>query len=367
MDHVFTRGAVAALTFGTLVTAAPAARAQGGAGVVVRAAQRDTMVLLRIFGGPNDKAKIESLTVIMRMLESEPGTSPIAIRLRGEVDTLVKSLTHARVPGFFRGPEPRGVWEGQRLKGWIGMNVGLAPREVVIDATGHYERYLAYPQIVSVEQDSPASRAGLARGDILVAYDGQDVARGRVNLSELLVPDRKIAVTVRREGEVRDFSVVVAKAPEVIAERRWIELRPARPGESSASSEARRSETREVIGRARVVAPPGPPGARVPGVPLAGVFMAARTGVFGAALITIDSAFARAMNTEEGVRVKECAEGTMAYRAGLRVGDMITSVEGIAVSTAPEVQAVVMSRDRERAVTFHLLREKKPLTVNVKW
>lgn len=245
MDHVFTRGAVAAFTLGALVAAAPAARAQGG-GVIVRAAQRDTMVLLRIVGGPGEKAKFESLTVIMRMLESEPGTSPIAIRLRGEVDTLVRSLTaaHARMPSFFRGPDPRGMWEAQRLKGWIGVNVGLAPREVVIDGTGHYERYLAYPQIVSVEQDSPASRAGLARGDILVAYDGQDVVRGPVNLSELLVPDRKISVTVRREGEVKDFSVIVAKAPDVIAERRWIELRPAMPGRSRVERSARLGNAR---------------------------------------------------------------------------------------------------------------------------
>jgi S1-C subfamily serine protease len=93
-----------------------------------------------------------------------------------------------------------------------------------------------------------------------------------------------------------------------------------------------------------------------------------RSGVFGAGLITITPEFTRAVKLDRsGVYVQECLEETPAYKAGLRVGDVITSVGGTAVNTVGDVQAIVLSRLNQGAIAMQVLREKKPMTLNVKW
>ena len=77
----------------------------------------------------------------------------------------------------------------------------------------HSVRYFDYPSIVSVDQNSPAQRAGIVPGDTLVAYDGVNVVNHLFNLTQMLTPDRKLAVTVRRGGENKDYSVIVGRAP----------------------------------------------------------------------------------------------------------------------------------------------------------
>lgn len=368
MDHPWARGAVAALTVGTLVAGAPAARAQGGAARAVR----DSMVYLRVLTG-TDRSRLDTIQVLMRALERAPVRSDSALRLRNDLEAMIRNLGAVRGrPLMIRG-DVRQTLEAQQLRGWIGANV-FGPREELVDSTGYFVHYFQYPSILSVEPNSPALRAGLAQGDVLVAYDGQDVVRERVNLSELLVPDRKMTVTVRRGGEMKDFSVIVAKTPEWIAERRRVELRSALPPEIR----ARIGQEVELVTAEPARDPNFSPRLRVtmmpegvfsPARPFGNMLVIGRNAIFGAHLLTItDSDFARIANLEKGVYVENCPEDTPAYQAGLRTGDMIVSVAGRPVRTADEVQTRVMMSmaSQRRAVTLDVLRDKKPVTITVK-
>lgn len=65
--------------------------------------------------------------------------------------------------------------------------------------------------IVSVESDSPASRAGLRLGDVLVTFDGHPV-RHPADLLPLLDGERigaEVPVRILRAGETRDATVTV--------------------------------------------------------------------------------------------------------------------------------------------------------------
>lgn len=355
MDHSFFRGAAAALL---VVAVVPDARAQS-AGAVQARPVRDSFLVRTIEG---DKAKVDSMMVLMRALEGQPAFSDEGQRLRREVEMVARALQSARGPTkatlFFTQP-----LEARRLRGWIGIEVGLVPQRQESDSSGFFVRYYRYPEIISVEPNSPAQRAGISQGDVLMAYDGQDVVRNRLNLAELLVPDRKLGVTVQRDGEPREFSLMVAKTPDRIRERR-IELRDLPPGPGWHG------------GRGGPGSPP--PGELQPdrtavirltqGYPLARVPLFNRSGVFGAGLITITPEFTRAVKLDRsGVYVQECLEETPAYKAGLRVGDVIVSVGGTTVNTVGDVQSIVLSRFNQGTIAMQVLREKKPVTLNVKW
>ena len=352
MDHSFIRGAAAALL---VVAVVPDAGAQTAGAVQARPA-RDTFFVRAIEG---DKAKVDSMMMLMRQFEAQPAFSDEGMRLRREVELVARALVAARgsaKPTLFFTQQ----LEARRLKGWIGIEVGLVPQRQESDSSGFFVRYYRYPEIISVEPNSPAQRAGISQGDVLKAYDGQDVVRNRLNLAELLVPDRKLGVTVQRDGESKEFSLTVAKTPERIRDRRELGEMPAggiwrRGGPGSPPPGEFPPEGRMVI-----VGQGGYPLTRVP------VFN--RSGVFGAGLITMTPEFTRAVKLDRsGVYVQECLEETLAYKAGLRVGDVILLVGGQQVSTVGDVQSVVLSRLNQGTIAMQVLREKKPIALNVKW
>jgi predicted metalloprotease with PDZ domain len=355
MDHSIIRGAAAALL---VVAVVPHAGAQSAGAAQARPA-RDTFFVRTIQG---DKAKVDSMMTLMRALEAQPAFSDEGMRLRREVELVARALQTARGTAkttfFFTQP-----LEARRLRGWIGIEVGLVPQRQESDSSGFFVRYYRYPEIISVEPNSPAQRAGISQGDVLMAYDGQDVVRNRLNLAALLVPDRKLGVTVQRDGEPKEFSLMVAKTPDPIRDRR-LEV-----------SEMPRLIDGRGEGRGRGgpgALPPGefPPGGvvriRAGYPPARGPF--SRSGVFGAGLITISPEFMRAVKLDRsGVYVQECLEETPAYKAGLRVGDVIVSVGGTTVNTVGDVQSIVLSRFNQGTIAMQVLREKKPIALNVKW
>ena len=93
-----------------------------------------------------------------------------------------------------------------------------------------------------------------------------------------------------------------------------------------------------------------------------------RVGLFGADLITVTPEFASAVKLDRGgVYIQGCLEETPAFKAGLRLGDIIVSVDGRPVNSVADVQAVVMSRLSQGTVGVRVLRDKKPVDVALKW
>ena len=375
-DQRLVRGIAAALF---ALVAVPAAHGQGGAVGAGAVRPRGDSIFVRVIDA-NAKVRIDSIMALMGQIMMEPPFSQQAHRLRRSLETAFQELRLSGMgPGgpyrldFERpGVELRQI-EATRIRGWIGINVGMAPRVMVSDSTGTFERFLRYPQIISVEPNSPALRAGIAPGDMLIAYDGQDVVRtNRLNMSELLVPERKLEVTVKRDGDNHDFTLIVAKPPERIVMRRAFE-----PGDMPVPPD--RGEPPR--GRAAVVMPGRPMGDGVVRVEIGSdggaragsfgsfgrAFYVERTGVFGASLLNISADLAKAWKLENGVLIDQCGEETPAFRAGLRPGDIVVSVGGQQVFSAGDVIALVQSRSGDHSLGFQIVRERKPMNVTVKW
>jgi membrane-associated protease RseP (regulator of RpoE activity) len=347
------RGGAAA--FFTILGALPLAAQSAG---VVPARTRDSSAVVQVL--VMSKGRIDTLTMLMRSFEEARPGSPMWDSVRKRIDALMP----ARVE-FRKTFGPTMVGPSMPLRGWIGINAGGVPQSEEIRPDGEYRTYFAYPTIVTVDGQSPAERAGIMPGDMLIAYNGVDVVNRPLNLGQLLVPD-----TIRRDGETKDFSVRVARAPNRISLRRMDfdgELPTPAPelGRERMDAGVLRKELAVGSGRAgsgRLLATTGFPGDMV-----SHMLILSPNGVLGASVSTVGRDLAKVLKLEMGVLVNDVPEETPAWKGGLRTGDVIVNVGGQPVASLNQLRELIIMRALDRAVPLRIIRDKKPQDVNVTW
>jgi serine protease Do len=245
-----------------------------------------------------------------------PGNSggPL-INMRGEV-VGINSQIYSRSGGFqgisFAIPIDEAVRvsdqiraTGRVTRGRIGVQIDQVSKEVA-ESLG-----LGAPKgalVRGVEPNSPAAKAGVEPGDIVLKFDGKDIERS-VDLPRLVgntKPGSKSTMTVFRRGSQRDLSVTVA------------ELEPEQPQRRAAAPET-------------------------PTPPVTGAIAS-----LGLTLSELSAAQKKELNLKGGVRV-EAAEGPAA-RAGLREGDVIVAVANVEVSSVKDMETAMARLDKSRPV-----------------
>jgi len=228
-----------------------------------------------------------------------------------------------------------------RPRGYLGLSFDGPNSEDVRDDE-LFIRFYQYPMIALVEPSSPAERAGIRKGDTLLALSGTDVVSREISLTKLLVPDERITVRVRRSGDTRDLAVVVGRAPDYV--RRRAPAPMVAPAAPSAPVEA---------------APPAP---RAPMVwstsPRATVWVY-NEGIGGAKIETVTDGLGRALGVKSGVLVVRAVQGTPAHDAGLRDGDVIIKVAGRPVASIRELRDAVLEHEHEDGLKLTIVRERK--------
>jgi 2-alkenal reductase len=71
--------------------------------------------------------------------------------------------------------------------------------------------------VVEVVEDGPSAAAGIEPGDVITAFDGQEITR-QSSLLDLLFehePGDDVSVTVEREGTAQTFQVTLGERPEM--------------------------------------------------------------------------------------------------------------------------------------------------------
>ncbi len=235
--------------------------------------------------------------------------------------------------------------------GWIGINAqGTQQRAIRDDSV--YIRYFNYPRVISVEPSSPAERAGISRGDQLIAYDGADLRDHEINLTKLLQPSRHITVTVRRAGEEREYDVSVAKAPPQIEA-----LRGFSPPDLSADP------------MPLVLAMPGNRvlASRTPQIRIFDGRDAGVVPVVGAKLVAItDESLGHIFGVSSGVLVTEVF-GDPAESSGLRGGDVISRADGRDITDVAQLRRIVAAHDGDRNVELEIVRQKRTRALTLRW
>jgi len=353
MDTRMTRGAAVAIL--TLGLGAPLEAQAVSGRIQLRSEPRDSaeMRVLMV-----TKARLDSLATLMRQFNTLPERSPEAEAVRARMDALMPPLSNKLI---IRSSGMNPEW---LPKGWIGIH-SQGPSNFNIGPDGYLIQYFDYPAIISVDPDSPAKKAGIVPGDVLLAYDGVDVKGHRFDLTQVLVPEKKLSIAVRHEGEPKEYTLTVAAAPDMLYKRQF-EVAEMAEMRASGGLPTELSRARGELRR--------PVGGGFGGVgPSAGLVMPTRSffitpnGAFGAILSTVGPELAKTLKLEPGVLVNDVSEETPASTSGLRPGDVIVAVAGQSVGSLQALQEILKVRRAERTAVLDVVRDKKPRKVTVNW
>jgi serine protease Do len=229
----------------------------------------------------------------------------------------------------------------------------------------HYE----YPAVASVQGESPAARAGIEPGDTIVAYNGRDVRDHVIVLNKLLQPNAQLAIRLRRNGQLRDVVVNIARRPHdfvdvsVAAPPMPPDVAPVPPSFGGGATEVLPAEP------SFPALPARPPA--VPWWALIGpdVIDGNELGAFGGAHVVETTADLRqGLGLSNGLLVVAVDPGTPAAESSLRAGDVIVSADGDSVTTPRQLARVVERTMVSRAsMTLEVERQHKTRHVVLNW
>lgn len=246
-----------------------------------------------------------------------PGNSggPL-INMRGEV-VGINSQIYSRSGGSmgisFAIPMDEAVRVSEQLRtsgrvsrGRIGVQIDRVTKEVA-DSIG-----LSKPQgalVRGVEVGSPADKAGVEAGDIIVKFDGKvvDKTSDLPRMVGSTKPGTRSTLTVFRRGSTKDLAVVIAE----IEEDKPVKVAAAKEEKPKASS----------AGQA-----------------------------LGLAVSDLTEAQKKELKIKGGVKVESAANA--AAQAGMREGDVIVSIANTAVDNVKEFEAALAKLDKTKPVNL---------------
>lgn len=254
-------------------------------------------------------------------------------------------------------------------EGYLGVTFGMSG-DMKREKNGlEVFRFDEPPEIITVEGGSPADKAGVRRGDRMLAIDGRDVTGRDVVFSQFLVPGRKVPLRLSRDGREQSVVVMVQKRPDTFGNQCTdldLAMLPM-PGQPVAPG--KRAMPAHVVPPAAPSPPnaPAPPSSvwtfeAPPPVAIAGF----SSLVAGAQLTTLTDDFKELTGADGGVMVQRVAPESPAAAAGLRGGDVIVEADERPVTSARFLQRLISDTD-ERALKLKVVRKGKARTVNLKW
>jgi C-terminal processing protease CtpA/Prc len=269
-----------------------------------------------------------------------------------------------RPEGMRGAPDTVVFFQPARPTGWLGINFSTRWREERDGAGQVIWRFADYPVIESVEPGSPAERAGILSGDLLVALGGRDVVRGSLPFTQLIQPGAALPIQLRRGGKMRQVTAqVIARPPSTF----YASSLAGQPAQVVTVTRGTNLPARSVTssGTAVQVNPPsGTSTVRLVPVPAAGG--SSLVAVAGAELFVLSGDFEPALGVRAGLLVLRVAPATPAARAGILPGDVIVGVNRTATNT-PEALRIALEQENSRTATLQLIRRGAAQSVLLRW
>ncbi len=213
--------------------------------------------------------------------------------------------------------------------------------------------------VTNVVDDSPAAKAGVQDGDVIVAF-GADVVRGPAKVTEKLrasKPGDKVVLEVRRDGKTQKFNFELGERPSMSWHFRSGENAPLNKEglldlERSLKSLEGLDDDR--IGKMKIYAP-GRHGMMIFGrnKPLLGIEMIETTPELREAM---------GGSKDAGVLVGKVLSGSAAEKGGLKVGDLILSIDGSKVSGIGDLSEAI-EKQQGKAIDLEIVRDRKPMRI----
>lgn len=219
--------------------------------------------------------------------------------------------------------------------------------------------------IQDVDADTPASKAGLKAGDVVLEFDGERIrsARQLTRLIQETPAGRQVAIVVSRDGQRMNLSVTPESRDRfaTLAPSVRIDAMPTPPRAPRATRPPQVWTTpRESL---RAIPPMPRPTIEIPRLEAFrdGFAYSFGGGRLGVATQSLTGQLAKHFGVERGVLVTEVTEDSAASKAGIRAGDVITKVNDESIDDTVDLLRELGRRDGE--VTIEIVRGGKTQTV----
>ena len=208
---------------------------------------------------------------------------------------------------------------GKMTRGRIGVALGEMTKDVA-ESLGLGKPRGAY--VRNVEPGGPAAAGGIESGDVILSFNGRDIAKS-TDLPRVVgetKPGTAVPVQVWRKGGTRDLTVTVTDAEATQATNK----KPDAPAANGNSANA-----------------------------------------LGVAVSELSDSKKKDLNIKGGVEVTGLSEGPLA-RAGIRPGDVIIRVADADITSVKQFEALVKGLDANKAVPVFIRRADSTLVVPVR-
>jgi serine protease Do len=217
-----------------------------------------------------------------------------------------------------------------------------------------------------VTPGSPAEKAGIKQGDVVVEFDGERVRSVRqfTRLVQETPPGRRVPAAVTRDGQ----RITVQVEPRAAD--------PIRLLGNLDSAPVLGDLTREFDFAFPTPPDPPPPPAPAPRAPRAPAFpmppdiqnyMGRFEGGLGITVSSLSNQLAEYFGVKQGVLVTEVREDSAAHSAGFKAGDVLTTLNGSEVSAPSDVRQRTQRLQDGDEFTAEVVRDRKPVTLKGKF
>lgn len=240
-------------------------------------------------------------------------------------------------------------------KGWVGV--------VITTGVGQSNDAGAlvfndYPVIESVDPGSPAEKAGLQAGDVLVAINKQDFKRNPIPMGSLLVPGRRVVFRYRRDDLEKSSSMLVAQRPD--GKNIYVEYKVIAPQQRAVER-----PNIEMNRRATVTLRSLPP--MISEMPFTFGTGTPSIGIAGAELTQLNDGLRDYVKLKgNGLFVINVMVGTPAAQAGLRSGDVIVQAARQLIENPGELIRM-MRQSNDESLLLRIVRKQKAQDLTLRW
>jgi serine protease Do len=234
--------------------------------------------------------------------------------------------------------------------GWLGVEIQeLTPELREVLELGEDTRGVL---VAAVSEGSPADKAGIGKGDVIVALDTKDVedTSGLVRLVSKRKPGDVVTIRILREGQKKAIKVTLGRQPKGAEEEFAIRL------PKSKLPEEREGRDLEI------------PDNELPNLeslpPLEHFKLEVNRGRLGVNVVDLNPELGSYFGATKGALVTEVMKDTAAEEAGIKAGDVIVKADGKPVGNREELIRVLSKREVGDKVELVVLRKGKEMKLS---